>query len=247
MPGYFSVGMSCKQEALSRFRVVVNVTTANAASASDVSRRHISPHVPAAAARPARGQPDRRPGSCSPPGVSDGALMFDLYKGRWMDRGIAARIRGSENPRLGQDMAVVLVLVICVQYPRGRTHNVEDVMFIAGWALIRVVRICPACMLRRGRDIDPGLPQPPLPFLPRVQSREGPTDDGAECAHAGQDIFGLLISGGERDGGCVGEMRELALEEVCWTCGGLAQRGCECEKTMYFPPLFSTGERCCQA
>lgn len=40
---------------------------------------------------------------------------------------------------------------------------------------------------RRGRE-----PPNPLPFLPRVESREGPTEDGAECALAGESIFGLL-------------------------------------------------------
>lgn len=196
-------------------------TRANAATASDVPRRHISPHVPAAAARPARGQPDRCPGSCAPPGVSDGALIFDLYKGRWMDRGIAARILGSENPRLGQDMAVVLVLVIRVQYPRSRTHNVEDVMFIAGRSVMRTVHICLACMLRRGRDIDPGLPQPPSISCRGCKAEKG-QQKMALSAHT-QGRISLTCWRKSRHVGCgegdegSGIRRTMPLEGETWT------------------------------
>lgn len=180
----------------------------NAAAASDVSRRYISPHVPAAAARLARRQPDRCPGSGASPGVSDGALMVDLYKGRWVDRGMPARIR--ESLDVVQDMAVVLVLVIRVQYPRSRTHNVEDVMFIAGCGLMRVVRICPACILGQREDHRPTTRKrtPISPLFPAETRKERrATEDGAECARTGEDIYGLLDAGGGQDHGCGGEMR----------------------------------------
>lgn len=182
----------------------------NAAAASDVSRRYISPHVPAAAARLARRQPDRCPGSGASPGVSDGALMVDLYKGRWVDRGMPARIRESGKPRRCARYGRGVGVGIRVQYPRSRTHNVEDVMFIAGCGLMRVVRICPACILGQREDHRPTTRKrtPISPLLPAETRKERrATEDGAECARTGEDLYGLLDAGGGRDHGCGGEMR----------------------------------------